>query len=60
MIGCGIANHGHSDVPYIANHIYQNPDELDLNLKGMWLSDPTISWDLIQHDIPVLGFVNVS
>lgn len=23
----------------IANHIYSNPGELDLNLKGIWISD---------------------
>ena len=28
-------------VPYIANHIYNNPSELDLNLKGFWISDRT-------------------
>ena len=25
--------------PDIANHIYNNPTQLDLNLKGIWISD---------------------
>ncbi|KAH9922149.1 Alpha/Beta hydrolase protein [Amylocystis lapponica] len=39
-------------IPYIADYIYSNPDILDLNLKGFWISDPSISWDVVQEEIP--------
>ncbi|KAI0766524.1 alpha/beta-hydrolase [Irpex lacteus] len=45
-------------VPYIANHIYSNPGELDLNLKGIWISDPSLGWDVIQEDMPAVNFVH--
>ena len=44
-------------VPYIANFIYQNPKALDLNLQGIWISDPVISWNVVQAEITVLSFV---
>ncbi|KAL6304126.1 Alpha/Beta hydrolase protein [Sparassis latifolia] len=45
-------------VPYIANYIYENPSLLDLSLKGFWISDPSISWDVVQEEIPAVAFVN--
>jgi len=45
-------------VPYIANYIYENPNLLDLSLKGFWISDPSISWDVVQEEIPAVNFVN--
>ncbi|EPQ54184.1 alpha/beta-hydrolase, partial [Gloeophyllum trabeum ATCC 11539] len=44
-------------IPYIANYIYENPGILDLNLQGIWLSDPSISHDVVEYDIPAFGFV---
>ncbi|PPR04910.1 hypothetical protein CVT24_007154 [Panaeolus cyanescens] len=44
-------------IPYIANYIYQHPGALDLNLQGMWISDPSISWDVVLQQIPALNFV---
>ncbi|KAG1845213.1 Alpha/Beta hydrolase protein [Suillus tomentosus] len=44
-------------VPYIANYIYENPTQLDLSLQGIWISDPSISWDVVQ-EIPAVDFVN--
>ncbi|KAH9910242.1 Alpha/Beta hydrolase protein, partial [Amylocystis lapponica] len=45
-------------IPYIADYIYSNPDILDLNLKGFWISDPSISWDVVQEEIPAVSFVH--
>lgn len=45
-------------VPYIANYIYENPTLLDLSLQGMWISDPSLSWDVVQEQIPAVDFVN--
>lgn len=45
-------------VPYIANFIYENPDQLDLNLKGFWISDPSLSFDVVQEQIPAVNFVH--
>jgi len=42
-------------VPYIANSIYENPG-LELNLKGIWIADPSLSYGVIQQDIPALRF----
>ncbi|GJJ15863.1 hypothetical protein Clacol_010141 [Clathrus columnatus] len=42
---------------YIANYIYENPGVVDLNLKGIWISDPTVSWNVVQEQIPALNFV---
>lgn len=44
-----------TDVPYIANWIYEHPG-LDLNLHGIWIADPSLSWGLVQQDIPALRF----
>ncbi|KIJ12916.1 hypothetical protein PAXINDRAFT_136623 [Paxillus involutus ATCC 200175] len=45
-------------VPYIANYIYENPTLLDLSLQGIWISDPSLSWDVVQEEIPAVDFVN--
>ncbi|KAI0689094.1 alpha/beta-hydrolase [Cytidiella melzeri] len=45
-------------VPYIANFIYSNPGDLDLNLKGIWISDPSLGADVIQEDMPAVNFVH--
>ena len=46
------------DVPYIANWIYEHPG-LDLNLKGIWIADPTLTYGVLQQDLPALRFVQV-
>ncbi|CCM04962.1 uncharacterized protein FIBRA_07159 [Fibroporia radiculosa] len=45
-------------IPYIANYLYDNPNLLDLPLKGFWISDPSISWDVVQEEIPAVDFVH--
>ncbi|KAH7921991.1 alpha/beta-hydrolase [Leucogyrophana mollusca] len=45
-------------VPYIANYIYENPTLLDLSLQGIWVSDPSLSWDVVQEEIPAVDFVH--
>ncbi|KAF9050779.1 alpha/beta-hydrolase [Hymenopellis radicata] len=45
-------------VPYIANYIYEHPDELELNLKGIWIADPVLGWDVVQEQIPAVDFVH--
>lgn len=47
------------DVPYIANWIYEHPG-LALNLKGIWIADPSLSSGLVQQEIPALRFAKVS
>lgn len=42
-------------VPYIANYIYEHPG-LALNLHGIWIADPSLSWGLVQQEIPALRF----
>nr|VWO97772.1 Uncharacterized protein [Ganoderma boninense] len=34
-------------VPYIANYLYENPNP-DLSLKGIWMADPSLTWDLVR------------
>lgn len=46
------------DVPYIANWIYEHPG-LELNLKGISIADPSLSYDVVQQEIPALRFVQV-
>lgn len=46
------------DVPYIANWIYEHPG-LDLSLKGIWIADPTLTYGVLQQDVPALRFVQV-
>ncbi|KAF9224579.1 alpha/beta-hydrolase [Gyrodon lividus] len=45
-------------VPYIANYIYENPTLLDISLQGIWISDPLLSWDVVQEEIPAVDFVH--
>ncbi|THU78094.1 alpha/beta-hydrolase [Dendrothele bispora CBS 962.96] len=45
-------------VPYIANFIFENPDQLDLDLQGIWVSDPVLGWDVVQEQIPAAAFVH--
>ncbi|KAG6873608.1 hypothetical protein C0995_013981 [Termitomyces sp. Mi166 len=45
-------------VPYIANYIYEHPTLLDLSLQGIWISDPSLSWDVVQEQIPAVDFVH--
>lgn len=45
-------------VPYIANFIFDHSDMLDLDLQGFWISDPSISWDVVQEQIPAVSFVH--
>ncbi|KAI0314676.1 alpha/beta-hydrolase [Amylostereum chailletii] len=47
-------------VPYIANWIYEHPTELDLDLKGIWIADPSLSYDVVQQDIPALRFAQAN
>nr|VWO97797.1 Uncharacterized protein [Ganoderma boninense] len=46
-------------VPYIANYLYENPSP-DLQLKGIWMADPSLTWDLVHQSIPSLGFVQAN
>jgi carboxypeptidase D len=46
------------DVPYIANFIYENPG-LQLHLKGIWIADPSLSYGVVQQEIPALRFAQV-
>ncbi|KAI0061166.1 alpha/beta-hydrolase [Artomyces pyxidatus] len=46
-------------VPYIANWIYEHPG-LDLNLKGIWIADPSLSYDVVQDEIPALRFAQAN
>ncbi|CAE6486959.1 unnamed protein product [Rhizoctonia solani] len=43
-------------VPYIANYLYEHPKAVDLNLKGVWITDPSVSYDLVTQYIPALSF----
>ncbi|KAI5121519.1 hypothetical protein M0805_002580 [Coniferiporia weirii] len=45
-------------IPYIANFIYNNPGMLDLDLQGFWISDPSVSFDVVQEQIPAVSFVH--
>lgn len=46
-------------VPYIANWIYEHPG-LALNLKGIWIADPSLSYGVVQQEIPALRFVQAN
>nr|GAT57790.1 carboxypeptidase Cpds [Mycena chlorophos] len=48
------------DVPRIANFIYENPDLLDLSLKGIYIADPSLTYGVVQEDIPALRFVQAN
>ena len=43
----------------IANYIYENPG-LNLDLQGIWIADPSLSYDIVQGEIPTLRFVQAS
>ncbi|KAL1747782.1 Alpha/Beta hydrolase protein [Schizophyllum fasciatum] len=45
-------------VPYIADYIYEHPEQLKLALKGVWIGDPVLGWDIVQTDIPAMNFVH--
>jgi len=45
-------------VPYIADYIYKNPSAVDLNLKGIWIADPVLGWDVLQTEVPAVQFVH--
>ncbi len=47
------------DVPYIANWIYEHPG-LDLNLKGIWIADPSLTYGVVQQEIPALRFARAN
>ncbi|TFK75469.1 alpha/beta-hydrolase [Pluteus cervinus] len=46
-------------VPYIANWIYEHPG-LDLKLKGIWIADPSLTYDVVQQEIPALRFAQAN
>jgi len=46
-------------VPYIANWFYEHPG-LDLNLKGIWIADPSLSYGVVQQEIPALRFARAN
>ncbi|KAK0212398.1 alpha/beta-hydrolase [Desarmillaria ectypa] len=46
-------------VPYIANWIYEHPG-LDLNLQGIWIADPSLSYGVVQQEIPALRFAQAN
>ena len=48
-------NLSHSD---LANYIYEHPS-LKFNLKGIWIADPSLTWGLVQQEIPALRFAQV-
>lgn len=43
-------------VPYIANYLYTHPKAVDLNVKGVWITDPSVSHDVVTAQIPALTF----
>ncbi|KZV84913.1 alpha/beta-hydrolase [Exidia glandulosa HHB12029] len=48
-------------VPYIANFIYEHPDSgLDLNLQGIWIADPSLTYGVVQQEIPAVRFVQAN
>ncbi|KAF9506080.1 hypothetical protein BS47DRAFT_1378162 [Hydnum rufescens UP504] len=44
-------------VPYIANYLYEHPGLVPLNVKGIWITDPSLSWALVQQYIVALPMV---
>ncbi|KZT35222.1 alpha/beta-hydrolase [Sistotremastrum suecicum HHB10207 ss-3] len=45
-------------IPYLADYIYENPGLLDLQLQGIWIADPSLSFDIIQEEIPAADFLH--
>ncbi|KAL7285862.1 hypothetical protein ACG7TL_000973 [Trametes sanguinea] len=48
------------DVPYIANYLYEHPGIVDLQLHGIWIADPSLTWGLVQQEIPALRFAQAN
>ncbi|CDO70948.1 hypothetical protein BN946_scf184829.g57, partial [Trametes cinnabarina] len=48
------------DVPYIANYLYEHPGIVDLRLHGIWIADPSLTWGLVQQEIPALRFAQAN
>ncbi|KAF8335897.1 alpha/beta-hydrolase [Cantharellus anzutake] len=46
-----------SYVPYIANYLYEHPKLVPLNTKGIWLTDPEVSYDIVTEYIPAYDFL---
>jgi len=46
-------------VPYVANYIYENMtrSSLDLHLRGIWMNDPVLGWEVLQMEVPAVAFV---
>lgn len=59
-IACSCTADVYEDVPYIANYLYEHPGQVDLNLKGIWIADPSLSYNFVQEDIPALQFVQAN
>ncbi|EIN06453.1 alpha/beta-hydrolase [Punctularia strigosozonata HHB-11173 SS5] len=47
-------------VPYIANWIYEHPSTVDLKLKGIWIADPSLTYGVVQEQIPALRFAQAN
>lgn len=47
-------------VPYIANWLYEHPGIVDLQLKGIWIADPSLSYGVVQQEIPALRFAQAN
>ncbi|OSD05763.1 alpha/beta-hydrolase [Trametes coccinea BRFM310] len=47
-------------VPYIANYLYEHPGIVDLQLHGIWIADPSLTWGLVQQEIPALRFAQAN
>ena len=46
-------------IPYIANFLYEHPGLVPLQTKGIWVTDPLISWDIVNEYIPAYNFAQV-
>ncbi|KAG6882836.1 hypothetical protein C0992_010550, partial [Termitomyces sp. T32_za158] len=40
------------------NNLYLTGE--NLNLKGIWIADPSLSYDVVQQEIPALRFAQVN
>ncbi|KAF8335894.1 uncharacterized protein EI90DRAFT_2912314 [Cantharellus anzutake] len=45
-------------VPYIANYLYEHPGLVPLNTKGIWITDPSVSYDIVTQYIPAYNFAD--
>ena len=41
-------------------YLYEHPGQVDLNLKGISIADPSLSYDVVQQDIPALRFAQAN